>query len=172
MGSPVLFRHVRPGLHGRPFTVLKFRSMSDASGPDGRLLPQDRRLTTLGVLIRRTSIDELPSLWNVLRGEMSIVGPRPLLMEYLPHYSPTQARRHEVRPGLTGLAQISGRHALGWDQRFALDVWYVDHRSLRLDARIMLATFRVLLSGQGHVDPTGSDFLFARSGPAAALGSD
>jgi hypothetical protein len=142
--------------------------MVDAHDADGIPLPQDQRLTRLGIFIRRTSIDELPGLWNVLRGEMSMVGPRPLLMEYLPLYSPTQLRRHEVRPGLTGLAQVVGRHTLGWDERFALDVWYVDNHSLRLDARIMRDTFKVLFAGQGHVDPGMPDFMFKGNGVAEA----
>lgn len=140
MGRPVLFRHMRAGYRGNPFILLKFRTMRDVRGLDGRLLPDNQRLTWLGCLLRRTSIDELPQLWNVLRGEMSLVGPRPLLVEYLDRYTPEQARRHEVKPGITGWAQVVGRNALGWEDRFALDVWYVDHGSLRLDARILLGT--------------------------------
>ena len=140
MGRPVLFRQIRAGHRGRPFTLFKFRTMHDTLGPDGRLLPDTQRLTPLGRLLRRTSIDELPQLWNVLRGEMSLVGPRPLLVEYLDRFTPEQARRHEVKPGITGWAQVTGRNALDWEERFALDVWYVDHRSLRLDARILLLT--------------------------------
>ena len=136
MGKPVLFRQTRPGLHGRPFRILKFRTMHDANA-SGHPLPDSERLTRIGRYLRATSLDELPELWNVLRGEMSLVGPRPLLMEYLPLYSPEQARRHEVRPGITGWAQVNGRNALSWDEKFALDLWYVDHRSLWLDLRIL-----------------------------------
>ena len=163
MGSPVLYRQMRPGLHGRPFRIVKFRSMTDARDEAGNLLPQDRRLTRLGVLMRRTSLDELPELWNVLKGEMSLVGPRPLLMEYLEYYTPEQMRRHRMKPGMTGLAQIAGRHRVGWQRRFELDVWYVDHWSLRLDARIIRDTFKVLAAGQGEVDPGSPDFLFGPS---------
>jgi lipopolysaccharide/colanic/teichoic acid biosynthesis glycosyltransferase len=149
LGSPVLFRQVRPGLHGRPFMMVKFRTMTDERGADGELLPDAQRLTALGRLLRATSLDELPELWNVLRGEMSLVGPRPLLMEYLPLYSPEQARRHEVRPGITGWAQVNGRNALSWEERFKLDVWYVDHRSLWLDLRILWLTVRKVLVREG-----------------------
>lgn len=140
IGSPIFFRQMRPGLHGEPFQVLKFRTMTDARGADGTLLPDADRLTRVGRMLRASSLDELPELVNILRGEMSFVGPRPLLMQYLPLYSPEQARRHEVRPGLTGLAQISGRNALSWEQKFALDTWYVDNRSLWLDIKIILLT--------------------------------
>lgn len=149
LGSPALFRQVRPGLHGRPFTMIKFRTMTDARGPDGELLPDAQRLTTFGRFLRASSLDELPELWNVLRGEMSLVGPRPLLMEYLPLYSPEQARRHEVRPGITGWAQVNGRNAVSWEERFRLDVWYVDHRSLWLDLRILWLTVRKVLVREG-----------------------
>ena len=149
LGSPVLFRQVRPGLHGRPFTMVKFRTMTDARGPDGALLPDAQRLTAFGRFLRASSLDELPELWNVLRGEMSLVGPRPLLMEYLPLYSPEQARRHEVRPGITGWAQVNGRNAVSWEERFRLDVWYVDHRSLWLDLRILWLTVRKVLVREG-----------------------
>lgn len=149
LGSPVFFRQARPGLHGRPFTMVKFRTMTDARGPDGALLPDAQRLTSFGRFLRTTSLDELPELWNVLRGEMSLVGPRPLLMEYLPLYSPEQARRHEVRPGITGWAQVNGRNALSWEEKFRLDVWYVDHRSLRLDLRILWLTVRKVLMREG-----------------------
>jgi len=138
--GPVFFRQARPGLHGRPFTLIKFRSMREAYGADGTPLPDSERLTRLGRLLRSTSLDELPELWNVIRGEMSIVGPRPLLVRYLARYSPEQARRHDVRPGLTGYAQIKGRNSLSWDEKLALDTWYVDHRSLWLDLRIIAAT--------------------------------
>jgi lipopolysaccharide/colanic/teichoic acid biosynthesis glycosyltransferase len=147
MGPPVLFRQWRPGRFGRPFKLVKFRSLLPEVDEAGQPRAVGARVTTLGSLLRRTSIDELPELWNVLRGEMSLVGPRPLMMEYLPHYSAEQARRHDVRPGVTGLAQVSGRHRLGWDERFRLDVWYVDHRTLRLDLRILAMTVRELLSG-------------------------
>ena len=140
LGRPVFFRQTRPGLHGRPFQMVKFRTMTDARGPDGALLPDADRLTPFGRFLRSTSLDELPELWNVLRGDMSLVGPRPLLMEYLPLYTPEQARRHAVRPGITGWAQVNGRNALSWEEKFALDVWYVDHQSLWLDIRILWMT--------------------------------
>jgi len=140
MGRPVFFRQVRPGLHGAPFGMIKFRTMRDAVGADGSLLPDAERLTPLGQWLRATSLDELPELWNVLTGEMSLVGPRPLLMQYLPLYSPEQARRHLVRPGVTGWAQVNGRNALSWEEKFALDVWYVDNRSFWLDLRILALT--------------------------------
>ena len=149
LGSPVFFRQTRPGLHGQPFEMVKFRTMTDARGPDGALLPDADRLTPFGRFLRASSLDELPELWNVLKGDMSLVGPRPLLMEYLPLYSPEQARRHEVRPGITGWAQVNGRNALGWDDKFKLDVWYVDHRSLLLDLRILWLTVRKVLVRDG-----------------------
>ena len=149
LGSPVLVRQRRPGLVGRPFTMVKFRTMRDANGRDGRPLPDTERLTPFGKLLRSTSLDELPELWNVLRGEMSLVGPRPLLMEYLDRYTPEQARRHEVRPGVTGWAQVHGRNALSWEERFRLDVWYVEHRSLRLDLQILIRTFSMVLCRTG-----------------------
>jgi len=149
LGSPVLFRQVRPGQHGRPFMMVKFRTMTDKRGADGELLPDALRLTPFGRFLRSSSLDELPELWNVLRGEMSLVGPRPLLMEYLPLYSTAQARRHEVRPGITGWAQINGRNAVSWDQRFQLDVWYVDHKSLWLDVKILWLTVRKVLVREG-----------------------
>jgi lipopolysaccharide/colanic/teichoic acid biosynthesis glycosyltransferase len=147
LGSPVLFRQLRPGLRERPFALLKFRSMRDGQRADGTLAPDAVRLTRFGRFLRRTSLDELPELINVLRGEMSLVGPRPLLMEYLPRYSPRQARRHEVLPGMTGLAQVSGRNRLSWEERFELDVWYVDHRTLWLDLTILFRTIGRVLSG-------------------------
>jgi sugar transferase EpsL len=155
LGSPVLFRQVRPGLRGKPFCIFKFRTMKDLTDASGSLLPDAERLTRFGWLLRSTSLDELPSFWNVLRGEMSLIGPRPLLMEYVPLYSVQQARRHEVRPGVTGWAQINGRNALTWDDKLRLDVWYVDHMSLVLDLRILASTvWRVLrregISAQGH----------------------
>lgn len=149
LGGPVLFTQIRPGLHGRPFKMVKFRSMTDARASDGELLPDALRLTAFGRLLRASSLDELPELWNVLRGEMSLVGPRPLLMEYLPLYSAEQARRHEVRPGITGWAQVNGRNALSWDERFRLDVWYIDHHSLWLDLRILWLTARKVLVREG-----------------------
>jgi lipopolysaccharide/colanic/teichoic acid biosynthesis glycosyltransferase len=149
LGSPVLFRHLRPGLGGEPFTLLKLRTMRDLRDEHGELLPDEVRLTPLGRFLRRTSLDELPELWNVLRGDMSLVGPRPLLLEYLPRYSRDQARRHEVRPGITGWAQVHGRNALTWGEKFDLDVWYVDHLSLGLDLRILLRTPRAVLGREG-----------------------
>lgn len=149
LGSPVLFRQVRPGQHGRPFMMVKFRTMTEERGPDGELLPDAQRLTAFGRFLRSSSLDELPELWNVLCGEMSLVGPRPLLMEYLPLYSPEQARRHEVRPGITGWAQVNGRNAVSWEERFKLDLWYVDHRSLWLDLRILWLTVRKVLVREG-----------------------
>lgn len=149
LGSPALFRQQRPGLHGRPFIMIKFRTMLDALDTDGNPLPDDVRLTRFGRLLRATSLDELPELWNVLKGDMSLVGPRPLLMEYLPLYSAEQARRHEVRPGITGWAQVNGRNALSWPEKFALDVWYVDNRSLLLDIRILLLTVKKVFVREG-----------------------
>jgi sugar transferase EpsL len=152
LGKPVIFPQQRPGLDARPFTLLKFRTMLDAYDEDGHLLPDEHRLTRLGGFLRETSLDELPELVNVLRGDMSLVGPRPLLMSYVDRYSADQARRHQVRPGITGLAQVSGRNALAWQDRFALDVWYVDHRDTWLDLRILLKTVGrvVSRSGIGH----------------------
>lgn len=141
MGSPVLLRQARPGLNGRPFAFLKFRSMTDARDAEGKLLPDEERLTSFGRWLRRSSLDELPQLINVLRGDMSLVGPRPLLMEYLPLYSARQARRHDVRPGITGWAQVNGRNAISWEEKFEYDVWYVEHQSLALDLRILFMTF-------------------------------
>ena len=149
LGSPVLFSQVRPGLHGKPFTMVKFCTMTDERGPDGVLLPDAQRLTRFGRFLRASSLDELPELWNVLRGDMSLVGPRPLLMEYLPLYTPEQARRHVVRPGITGWAQVNGRNEISWAEKFALDVWYVDHRSFWLDLRILWRTVRKVLVRDG-----------------------
>ncbi|WP_349617552.1 sugar transferase [Azotobacter salinestris] len=149
IGAPVLFRQRRPGLHGRPFELLKFRSMREALDAHGAPLPDAERLTPFGRFLRATSLDELPELWNVLKGDMSLVGPRPLLMEYLPLYSAEQARRHAVRPGITGWAQVNGRNALSWEEKFRLDVWYVEHRSFRLDLRILLLTLRRVLAREG-----------------------
>jgi lipopolysaccharide/colanic/teichoic acid biosynthesis glycosyltransferase len=140
LGRPVLFRQERPGLHGKPFELVKFRTMTDATDSNGNLLADTCRLTAFGRFLRSTSLDELPELWNVVEGKMSLVGPRPLLMEYLALYSPEQARRHHVRPGITGWAQVNGRNALSWEQKFALDVWYVDNRSFWLDLRILALT--------------------------------
>jgi lipopolysaccharide/colanic/teichoic acid biosynthesis glycosyltransferase len=149
LGSPVLFRQTRSGLQGRPFIMVKFRTMTDDRGADGELLPDAQRLTAFGCFLRASSLDELPELWNVLRGEMSLVGPRPLLMDYLPLYSAEQVRRHEVRPGITGWAQVNGRNAVSWEERFKLDVWYVDHCSLWLDLRILWLTVRKVLVQEG-----------------------
>lgn len=149
MGTPVIFAQLRPGMNGRPFRMLKFRTMLDALDGNGHPLPDRNRLTLLGRFLRSTSLDELPGLWNVLIGDMSLVGPRPLLMEYLPLYSPEQARRHEVRPGITGWAQVNGRNALSWDEKFALDLWYVDNRSVMLDLKILLLTVRKVLVRDG-----------------------
>jgi lipopolysaccharide/colanic/teichoic acid biosynthesis glycosyltransferase len=140
LGSPVFFRQTRPGLHGRPFEIIKFRTMRDAAGPDGAPLPDCDRLTPFGRFLRATSLDELPELLNVLKGDMSLVGPRPLLMQYLGRYTPRQARRHEVRPGITGWAQVNGRNALSWDDKFEYDVWYVENRSIFLDLKILWLT--------------------------------
>jgi sugar transferase EpsL len=152
MGPPVFYRQCRPGLHARPFVVLKFRTMLDKEAPDGASRTREQRFTRTGRLIRRLSLDEIPQLLNVLKGEMSMVGPRPLLIEYLPGYTPEQLRRHEAKPGITGLAQVRGRQEIPWEERFRLDVWYVDHWSLRLDAKIILATVRALFEGQREVD--------------------
>jgi lipopolysaccharide/colanic/teichoic acid biosynthesis glycosyltransferase len=149
LGSPAFFRQTRPGLHGQPFEMVKFRTMTDARGADGALLPDAERLTPFGRFLRATSLDELPELWNVLKGDMSLVGPRPLLMEYLPLYSPEQARRHTVRPGVTGWAQVNGRNAISWEEKFALDVWYVDHQSLALDLKILWLTVKKVLLREG-----------------------
>ena len=149
LGSPVFFRQTRPGLHGQPFEMVKFRTMTDTRGPDGALLPDAERLTPFGRFLRSTSLDELPELWNVLKGDMSLEGPRPLLMEYLPLYSPEQARRHAVRPGVTGWAQVNGRNAISWEEKFALDVWYVEQQSLALDIKILWLTVKKVLVRDG-----------------------
>ena len=149
LGSPVLFRQVRPGLNGKPFTLVKFRTMRDAQDRSGRPLPDEERLISFGRTLRSTSLDELPELWNVLKGDMSLVGPRPLLMQYLERYSPEQARRHDVRPGLTGWTQVKGRNALNWPEKLMLDIWYVDNRSFLLDLRIMAMTVKQLFARQG-----------------------
>lgn len=145
LGSPVLFRQVRPGLHGKPFEMIKFRTMKDATDAHGNPLPDSERLTPFGKMLRSTSLDEMPELWNVIKGDMSIVGPRPLLMEYLPLYNKEQAKRHNVRPGMTGHAQVNGRNAIGWEQKFQLDTWYVENRSLWLDFKIMLQTVKKVI---------------------------
>ncbi len=153
MGPPVLFRQTRPGLKGSPFSLLKFRTMAAGYAAPDVLLSDASRLTRLGAFLRRWSLDELPELWNVLRGDMSLVGPRPLLMEYLPRYTPHQARRHEVRPGITGWAQVNGRNALSWEKKFELDVWYVDHWSLWLDLKILAMTLWQVVSRRGINHP-------------------
>jgi lipopolysaccharide/colanic/teichoic acid biosynthesis glycosyltransferase len=149
LGSPVIYRQERPGMHGRPFTIYKFRTMVDTTDERGVLLPSIERTPPFGHRLRSLSLDELPELWNVLKGDMSLVGPRPLMMSYLPRYTAEQARRHEVRPGITGLAQISGRNALTWEQKFVLDVEYVDHHDLRMDLSILVRTFGAVLSREG-----------------------
>jgi lipopolysaccharide/colanic/teichoic acid biosynthesis glycosyltransferase len=149
LGSPVMFRQSRPGRYGEPFEMIKFRTMRDALDAEGRPLPDSERLTAFGRWLRATSLDELPELWNVLRGDMSLVGPRPLLIEYLPLYTPEQARRHEVRPGITGWAQVNGRNAISWEEKFALDVWYVDNRSFWLDMKILWVTAKKVLVRDG-----------------------
>jgi sugar transferase EpsL len=162
LGAPVLFRQQRPGLAGQPFTLFKFRTMTGARDACGNLLPDDRRLTPLGRFLRATSLDELPELFNVLRGEMSLVGPRPLLVQYLERYTPDQARRHQVRPGITGWAQVNGRNDLTWEEKFAMDVWYVDHLSLELDLSILVRTVWKILAREGISQPgyaTAEEFM-------------
>lgn len=149
IGRPIFFKQVRPGKNGVPFLMVKFRTMVDEQSIDGRPLPDDLRLTVFGRFLRSTSLDELPELWNVLKGDMSLVGPRPLLMEYLPLYTPQQARRQEIRPGITGWAQVNGRNAISWEDKFQLDVWYVDHRSPWLDIKILLLTVKKVLMRDG-----------------------
>ncbi|WP_409274509.1 sugar transferase [Neobacillus sp. SCS-31] len=149
LGSPVLFKQQRPGLHGKPFYVYKFRTMTDERDEDGALLPDDVRLTQFGKLLRKSSLDELPQLLNVLKGDLSLVGPRPLLMEYLELYTDDQARRHEVRPGITGWAQVNGRNDISWEEKFALDVWYVDNQSFWLDMKILFMTFHKVVKSEG-----------------------
>ena len=149
LGAPVLFRQIRPGLYGKPFEMIKFRSMKDDIDVNGNPLEDGARLTSFGKALRNTSLDELPELWNVIKGDMSLVGPRPLLMEYLPLYNDEQARRHNVRPGITGYAQINGRNAIGWDERFALDTWYVDNQSLWLDIKILFKTVKKVIVKDG-----------------------
>jgi sugar transferase EpsL len=170
MGSPVLFRQLRPGIHGKPFTMYKFRTMQEERYSTGDYLPDSQRLTRLGQFFRSTSLDELPELFNVIKGEMSLVGPRPLLMQYLDRYTPEQARRHEVKPGMTGWAQINGRNALNWEEKFTLDVWYVDHCSFWLDVKIIVVTIQKVIkregiSQEGHV--TRDEFMGTLSVPEA-----
>lgn len=149
LGSPVFYRQVRPGVDGEPFEMIKFRSMRYETDSEGKLLPDSDRLTSFGLKLRRTSLDELPELWNVLKGDMSLVGPRPLLMDYLPLYDEQQARRHEVRPGITGWAQVNGRNTLGWKEKFELDTWYVDNHSVKLDLKILFLTVKKVLMKEG-----------------------
>ncbi len=146
LGSPVLFRQVRPGLHGKPFEMIKFRTMKDAVDAHGNPLPDNERLTPFGKMLRSSSLDEMPELWNVIKGDMSIVGPRPLLMEYLPLYNKEQAKRHNLRPGMTGHAQVNGRNAIGWEEKFKLDTWYVENQSVWLDFKIMLKTVKKVIA--------------------------
>jgi lipopolysaccharide/colanic/teichoic acid biosynthesis glycosyltransferase len=155
MGRPIFFKQIRPGLRGNPFLIYKFRTMLDLRDENGNLLPDEKRLTKIGKFLRNTSLDELPELWNVLKGDMSLVGPRPLLMEYLGRYTPEQARRHNVKPGITGWAQINGRNAISWDEKFKLDVWYVDNWNIFLDLKIIFITLikvikREGISAEGH----------------------
>lgn len=165
LGSPVLFRQVRPGLNGQPFEMIKFRTMKDAVGKDGNPLPDSERLTPFGKMLRATSLDEMPELWNVIKGDMSLVGPRPLLMEYLPLYNERQAKRHDVRPGVTGYAQVNGRNAISWEQKFEYDVWYVENQSFWLDIKILFKTvkkvfFKEDINAEGEATMskfTGSD---------------
>ncbi|MCL4180306.1 MAG: sugar transferase [Verrucomicrobia bacterium] len=162
LGTPVLFKQERPGLHGKPFVILKFRTMTDACDGNGELLSDEERCPAFGRFLRSTSLDELPELWNVLKGEMSLVGPRPLMMVYLERYSPEQARRHEVLPGITGWAQVNGRNAISWDDKFKLDVWYVDHRTLWLDFKILVLTALKVFKREGISAPgevTATEFL-------------
>jgi lipopolysaccharide/colanic/teichoic acid biosynthesis glycosyltransferase len=165
LGSPVLFRQMRPGLKGRPFTIFKFRTMTVSHDSGGVFLPDERRMTSFGGFLRRWSLDELPELWNVLRGEMSLVGPRPLLMQYLPLYTAEQARRHSVRPGVTGLAQVRGRNSLSWEEKFALDVWYVENLSLALDIRVLFETIGQVLGGRAVSHAGHATMPLFRGGP-------
>lgn len=169
--GPLLFIQERPGLDARPFRLYKFRTMRVLLGPGGLPLPDGDRVTPLGAFLRRASLDELPQLWNVLRGELSLVGPRPLLMQYLPRYSAEQARRHSVRPGITGWAQVNGRNAVSWSEKFALDLWYVDHWSMRLDLNILLRTVACVLSARGVADAgpvTSTEFRGSEGNPEAS----
>jgi sugar transferase EpsL len=171
MGSPVLFRQLRPGLHAIPFELMKFRTMHESFDRNGNPLPDASRLSGLGNILRRYSLDELPQLFNVVRGEMSLVGPRPLLMEYLPLYSQQQARRHDVRPGVTGWAQVNGRNAISWDEKFDLDVWYVDHQSLLLDLRILAMTVMRVFRG-GDVNQPGEATMTRFTGAKGEVAGD
>lgn len=167
LGSPVLFRQIRPGYHGRPFELIKFRTMRDLFDEKGKPLPDAERITPFGNFLRSSSLDELPELWNVLKGEMSLVGPRPLLMEYLDRYTPEQFRRHEVRPGITGWAQVNGRNAISWEEKFKLDVWYVDNRSLWLDIKILWMTFDKVFKREGisqEGQATAEKFMGSKAG--------
>lgn len=154
LGAPVLFRQVRPGLHGKPFEMIKFRTMKDALDEHGKPLPDSERLTDFGKMLRSSSLDEMPELWNVIKGDMSVVGPRPLLMEYLPLYNKEQAKRNDVRPGMTGHAQVNGRNAISWEQKFKLDTWYVENQSLWLDFKIMLQTVKKVI-GKDDINAAG-----------------
>ncbi|MCU4420501.1 sugar transferase [Acinetobacter lwoffii] len=149
LGSPVIFRQVRPGLHGKPFEMIKFRTMTDERDEQGNLLPNEQRLPKFGKMLRATSLDEMPELWNVIKGDMSIVGPRPLLMDYLPLYNEEQAKRHNVRPGMTGYAQVNGRNSISWEKKFELDTWYVENQSIWLDFKIMFQTAKKVLVKEG-----------------------
>jgi sugar transferase EpsL len=171
LGSSVLFFQDRPGLGGRPFRLVKFRTMTELRDDQGKLLPDKDRLLSMGRWLRASSLDELPELWNILRGEMSLVGPRPLLMEYLPLYTPEQARRHDVRPGLTGWAQVNGRNALSWEAKFALDVWYVENRSFLLDLKILLMTVKRIVTSDG-ISSAGEATMPRFTGSTAALSDD
>ncbi|MBQ0753733.1 MAG: sugar transferase [Gammaproteobacteria bacterium] len=166
LGSPILFFQERPGLYARKMRMAKFRTMTDGRGKDGELLPDAERLTSLGIFLRSTSLDELPELWNVLKGDMSLVGPRPLLVEYLPLYSAQQARRHEVRPGITGWAQVKGRNTLSWDEKFELDVWYVDNQTIWLDIKILFLTVKTVLFRKG-VSADGEATMSKFTGPGS-----
>jgi lipopolysaccharide/colanic/teichoic acid biosynthesis glycosyltransferase len=168
LGGPILFEQLRPGLHGKPFRMVKFRTMTDERGPDGAWLPDAHRLTPFGRFLRASSLDELPELWNVLKGEMSLVGPRPLLMQYLPLYSTDQARRHDVRPGITGWAQINGRNAISWEEKFKLDVWYVDNRTIWLDIKILWLTVKKVVVRDG-ISAAGEATMPAFKGSDAQL---
>lgn len=149
LGSPVIFCQVRPGLHGKPFEMIKFRTMTDERDPEGNLLPNEQRLPRFGKMLRATSLDEMPELWNVIKGDMSIVGPRPLLMDYLPLYNEEQTKRHNVRPGMTGYAQVNGRNSISWEEKFKLDTWYVENQSIWLDFKIMFQTVKKVLVKEG-----------------------
>jgi len=149
IGRPIFFKQIRPGLHAKPFVLYKFRTMLDLRDKNGTFLPDEKRLTCFGKFLRKTSLDELPELWNVIKGDMSLVGPRPLLMEYLDRYTPEQARRHEVKPGITGWAQVNGRNAISWEEKFKLDVWYVDNWNILLDIKIIFLTILKVLNGEG-----------------------